>query len=218
MFFRLVGEDEMTKHAIFLTALCLLGFMACSPSPQAAQTQAQASGAPSAEEPTNPLKESSMPQKVLVAYFSYSGNTAAVARQIAAKTGGDLYEIRPQASYPAQYDQLLDQAKSEIRSGFHPPLQEPLPDLAGYDVIFIGSPNWWGTYAPAAGAFLARYDWSGKQVAPFFTHGGGGLQNCAKDMQKLLSSAQVLPAAAFRGRADGAKDAELDAWLSKIGY
>ncbi len=210
----------MTKSKSFLAAVCLVGLLACSPTPQATATSddQQASTPTAAQAQTNPVSEESMQQKVLVAYFSYSGNTAAVARQIANKTGGDLYEIRTQAAYPAEYNQLLDQAKSEIRSGFHPLLQEPLPDSSKYDTVFIGSPNWWGTYAPAAGAFIAKYDWSGKTAVPFFTHGGGGMQNCARDMQKQLMGATVAQAAAFRGRANGAKEVDLSEWLSKIGF
>ena len=81
----------MTKSKSFLAAVCLVGLLACSPTPQATATSddQQASTPTAAQAQTNPVSEESMQQKVLVAYFSYSGNTAAVARQIANKTGGD---------------------------------------------------------------------------------------------------------------------------------
>ena len=206
----------MNYKNLLLAAVGLCGIAACSPAPQA-EANASAPQPDPAPSAVRQLEEEPMQSKILVAYFSHSGNTAAVARQIADKTGAVLYEIRPQTAYPNEYSQLLDQAKEEIRSGFLPPLQPPLPDISGYDIVFLGSPNWWGTYAPAAGAFLAQYDWSGKTVVPFFTHGGGGMQSCSRDMQKKLRQANLGPAAAFRGRSGGADEKELEKWLAKIG-
>ena len=80
--------------------------------------------------------------KVLVAYFSHSGNTRAMARQIAEATGGDLFEIVPAAAYPAEYGAVVDQAKKEIGGGVRPALKGRLPDVGAYDVIFVGSPCW----------------------------------------------------------------------------
>lgn len=108
---------------------------------------------------------------MLVAYFSHSGNTREMARQIAEATNGDLFEIVPQSAYPAQYDAVMAQAKREIGRGYRPALKGRLPDIGAYDVIFVGSPCWWGTVAPPVATFLAAYDWSGKTVAPFMTHG-----------------------------------------------
>lgn len=82
-------------------------------------------------------------KKVLVAYFSHSGNTREMARQIAEATNGDLFEIVPQSAYPAQYDAVMAQAKREIGRGYRPALKGRLPDIGAYDVIFVGSPCWW---------------------------------------------------------------------------
>ena len=87
-------------------------------------------------------------KKVLVAYFSHSGNTREMARQIAEATNGDLFEIVPQSAYPAQYDAVTAQAKREIGRGYRPALKGRLPDIGAYDVVFVGSPCWWGTVAP----------------------------------------------------------------------
>ena len=111
-------------------------------------------------------------KKVLVAYFSHSGNTREMARQIAEATNGDLFEIVPQSAYPAQYDAVTAQAKREIGRGYRPALKGRLPDIGAYDVVFVGSPCWWGTVAPPVATFLAAYDWSGKTVAPFMTQRG----------------------------------------------
>ncbi len=81
-------------------------------------------------------------KKVLVAYFSHSGNTRAVAERIAAATGADLFEIVPQKPYPAEYRAVVDQARREIAADYRPALKTDLPDAGRYDVIYIGSPCW----------------------------------------------------------------------------
>ena len=97
-------------------------------------------------------------KKVLVAYFSHSGNTREMARQIAEATNGDLFEIVPQSAYPAQYDAVTAQAKREIGRGYRPALKGRLPDIGAYDVVFVGSPCWWGTVAPPVATFLVGKD------------------------------------------------------------
>ena len=74
--------------------------------------------------------------KVLVAYFSHSGNTREVARQISEATGGDLFEIVPATPYPTEYRAVVDQGKKEIEAGVRPALKNPVGDLSQYDVIF----------------------------------------------------------------------------------
>ena len=80
--------------------------------------------------------------KVLVAYFSHSGNTREVARQISEATGGDLFEIVPATPYPTEYRAVVDQGKKEIEAGVRPALKNPVGDLSQYDVIFVGYPVW----------------------------------------------------------------------------
>ena len=139
--------------------------------------------------------------RVLIAFYSYSDNTRAAAKQIQAKVGGDLYDIKPEKPYPSQYRACVAQAKKEIRDGFTPKLSGTI-DLGKYDIIFLGSPNWWGTLAPPVGAFIKSHDLSGKIIIPFFTHGGGGMQNCESDMRKYCEAAKaakILPAATYSG-------------------
>ena len=155
-------------------------------------------------------------KKVLVAYYSHSGNTQAVAQQIARATGGELFRIETVQPYPDAYNRLVEQAQQEIQNGVLPELKTTVPDMAQYDVVFVGSPNWLGTYVPAVKSFLAQYDFSGKQLVPFFTHGGGGMQNCESDMHAQLPQAAFLPAGAFPGRSGGADADKLAGWLNKL--
>lgn len=147
----------------------------------------------------DPAKVTVEPGKILVAYYSYSGNTRHAAEQIQKATGGDLFEIKPVKAYPADYNACVNQAKKEINAGFRPELAENVKELAKYEVIFVGSPNWWGTMAPPVATFLTQNKVAGKTIVPFFTHGGGGMQRCESDVRKLCPKSTVLKAATFSG-------------------
>lgn len=152
-------------------------------------------------------------KKVLVAYYSHSGNTKAVALQIQRLTGADLFEIQTVQEYPSAYADLTAQAKKELAQGYKPELKNKVDNMAAYDAVFVGSPDWWGTYAPAVRSFLAQYDFSGKTVIPFFTNGGGGMQNCERDMKQQLAGVNVAAGITFPGRSSGAPERELENWI-----
>lgn len=156
------------------------------------------------------------PASVLVAYYSWGGNTRHVAEQIQKATGGDLFEIKPVTPYPEDYRACVDQAGVEIKAGARPELASKPESLDAYQVIFVGSPNWWGTIAPPVTTFLAAYDWSGKKVIPFFTHGGGGLQNCEKDVRALTLVGTTLPCKAMPGSQVKSLDGDVAAWVASM--
>lgn len=151
--------------------------------------------------------------KVLVAYFSHSGNTRAMARQIAEATGGDLFEIVPAAAYPAEYGAVVDQAKKEIGGGVRPALKGRLPDVGAYDVIFVGSPCWWSTVAPPVATFLADCDWAGKTVVPFMTHEGSGMGHSEADIRRLCPRSTVPDGLAVRGSVVRNSKDEVGRWV-----
>ena len=129
--------------------------------------------------------------KILIAYYSYSGNTKQVAEAIQKEIGGDLFEIKTEDRYPQEYQAMVNQAKREINEGYRPKLTTAVADMAQYDVVFIGSPNWWGTITPQVSSFLESYDLSGKTVVPFITHGGGGQQNTIADLAAQCKGCKV---------------------------
>lgn len=139
------------------------------------------------------------PAKILIAYYSYSGNTKAVAEQIQKATGGEIFEIKPAKAYPASYNECVDQAKKECGEGFKPQLAGALPDVSKYDVVFVGTPNWWGTMAPPVLSFLSARNFAGKTVIPFMTHGGGGVQRCEADICKAAPKAAFGKIGVFSG-------------------
>ena len=125
---------------------------------------------------------------MLVAYFSLAGeqygvgvveegNTSIIAHMIAEQAGADLFEIEPETPYPTTYQGLLDVSQQEMRDNARPEIAGTVENMADYDTIFIGYPNWWGDMPMIVYSFLESYDLSGKTIVPFCTHGGSGLSN-----------------------------------------
>ena len=130
--------------------------------------------------------------KTLVAYFTLTGNTEKAAKVIAEETKGDLYKIELVTPYPSEYKAQTELAKKELADGTLPPIK-PWPENVGeYDVVFVGSPVWWGTMATPVRTFLASGALKGKTVIPFVTHGGGGADNSFTDTAKLCEGCNVI--------------------------
>lgn len=155
--------------------------------------------------------------RALVVYYSHSGNTKRIADMIQKKMGADLLEIKPVVPYPVSYDEVVEQAKKEIRAGFVPEIQKTDVDLSKYDTIFVGTPNWWSTIAPPVAAFLKEQDLTGKTVAVFCTHGGGGLGRVKSDVEKLCPESRVMKCFETYGNGGGRAEQLVDEWLGKLG-
>ena len=149
-------------------------------------------------------------KKVLVAFYSYSGTTKDVAKDINRAIGGELFEIKTANAYPQDYNDVVKQAKQELSAGFKPELEYKVANIDDYDLVILGSPNWWSTIAPPVMTFLAGADFSKKTIAPFITHGGGGLNRTVRDIKKLCPDANVLEGfdANHRG--------QLSKWLNSL--
>ena len=149
--------------------------------------------------------------KILVAYFSYQGHTANVAKEIAAQTGGDLFEIKPATPYPG-YDECLDVAKAEKNNNARPGIDGRVENMADYDVVFVGYPIWWYDAPMIVLSFLESYDFSGKTVIPFATSGGSPLSDS-------LDSVRASAAGATIGDGILANDVgDVAPWISGLGY
>ena len=155
-----------------------------------------------------------MTGKILIAYYSHSGNTEKIARIISQKTNGTLYKIEPETPYPRDYNTVVEQAKKEIKAGFKPQIINGIDNIGEYETLFIGSPNWWSTIAPPIAAFLGNNDLSGKIIIPFYTHGGGGGGNIERDIAKLCPKSKVLPGLSVYGTSG--TDTQITAWLKNI--
>ena len=172
-------------------------------------------GAGCAEPVSNDVKVTTKPQNILIAYYSYSGNTKEVAEAIHEQIGGDLFEIKTEGTYPENYREMTQQAKKEIQDGYRPKLTTAIADISQYDTIFLGSPNWWGTITPQVSSFLESYNLSGKTVVPFITHGGGGEQNTISDLTAQCKGCNVRKDGwvGYNDRTFG-----ISGWLEDLGY
>ena len=118
--------------------------------------------------------------RVLVAYFSRSGNTRVIAGCIGRSLGAEVFEIQPARPYPEDYFQTVEQARNERDSRFRPPLKSRVANLDAYDTVYLGFPIWGETAPPVIRAFLAEHDLAGKALIPFITHGGYGVGDSLK--------------------------------------
>ena len=130
--------------------------------------------------------------KILIAYYSHSGNTQEIALKINEMVGGEIFRIEPIKTYPEEYREVLKISKEEIRRNYKPPLKKKVDDIEKFNVIFIGSPNWYSTIAPPVVTFLSGHNLSGKKVIPFISHGGGGKAGGITDLKKMIPEVTVL--------------------------
>jgi flavodoxin len=139
-------------------------------------------------------------KKILVAYFSHSGNTRVIATQIHERVGGDIFEIVAVDPYPSDYDEVVEQARKELDKEYRPKLKTKVENMELYEVVFVGYPDWWGTIPRPVAAFLSEYDFFGKTIVPFCTHEGSGLGRSVTDIKDLLPQSTILDGLAVRGR------------------
>lgn len=111
---------------------------------------------------------------ILVAYFSRSGNTRVIAGTLKRQLGADLFEIKPREPYPEDYEETVAKATRERDSGFEPPLEAEVANIADYGTVFLGFPVWGETAPSVIRSFLRKHDLTGKTLRPFITHGGYG--------------------------------------------
>ncbi|MBQ7478534.1 MAG: flavodoxin, partial [Selenomonadaceae bacterium] len=170
--------------------------------------------------------------KVLVAYFSRvdenygvgyitKGNTRIIAEMIAEKTGADLFEIQKVGGYPAVYEECKSVASREKATNVRPQLTAQVENMADYDVVFLGYPIWYGDAPMPVYTFLESYDFSGKQIVPFCTHGGSGLSGTEQRLMLTCPNAKILPGFAISGETaqNHPEQAEpkVAEWLKRIG-
>lgn len=132
--------------------------------------------------------------KTLVAYFTYSGNAKKVAEEVADIAGADLFEIKRETPYSADYQACVDEARKELQENARPELAGKVEDMSQYDTLILGFPNWCKTCPMPVLSFLEAYDLSGKNIYAFVTNGGGGCGNSTDDIKKSAARANVTDA------------------------
>lgn len=146
---------------------------------------------------------------VLIAYFSASGTTKAVAQKIADENGYDIFEIEPVEIYtPADLDWTDKNSRSTVEmndKSFRPPIKQSV-DVSGYDTVAIGFPVWWYTAPSIINTFIESVDLTGKKIKVFCTSGGSGVDKCVNDLQASYPDLDFAKGMRFMGNVSGAKE------------
>ena len=156
--------------------------------------------------------------KTLVLYYSQGGTTKVVAEAIQQALGADIEEILPVDPYDPDFNATISRGQKEMNEGKFPELEPIKANVKDYDVIFVGFPVWFGTYANPIETLLNTVDFSGKEVVPFCTFGSGGLDTSSKAIAAKLPNATVLPGYGVRAARIDAAPAEVDRFLKEGGF
>ena len=158
------------------------------------------------------------PQKALVLYYSQNGTTKVVADAIAQALDADVEEVVAVNPYDGDFGATIERCKEEMAQGVLPEIQPIKANLNAYDVVFIGYPIWFGTFAPPVERLLNNIDLSGKKVVPFCTFGSGGLDSSVKALQEKQPDAEILPGYGVRTARADAIPVEVDRFLKESGF
>ena len=147
--------------------------------------------------------------KKLIAYFSASGTTAAVAKNLAKAAKADLYEIRPETPYTSadlNWQNKNSRSSLEMRDkSSRPALADADARIEEYDTVFIGCPIWWYVAPTIINSFLEQYDFTGKKIVLFATSGGSGFGKAVAGLQPSAPGATIVEGAVLNGRPSEAK-------------
>ncbi|MBE6098003.1 MAG: flavodoxin [Schwartzia sp.] len=218
---------------MLVLALCALTLTACGSSAPAKNSgSAPKAEAPKTETPKAAASSAPAGKRALVVYFSRAdenyvvgnvekGNTRILAEMIAEATGADTFEIKPAKPYPKEYTPATEVAKQEKNDNARPEIVGTMPDVSGYDVVFVGYPIWWGDLPMPCYTFFDKVKLEGKTIAPFCTHEGSGLSgtdsNIANATKAKVTEALVMKGSVAQNSRDEAKK-EVTDWLKKLGY
>ena len=198
----------------------------------------------SAAQDTSADNISDSPEKggsnILVAYFSYpepdgidavagasrivtedgiKGNVQFMSEIIADNTGGDLFRIETVQVYPESHDELVDFAADELSEGARPELSSHIENIDDYDTVFIGYPNWWADMPMPLYTFFEEYNFSGKTIIPFTSHGGSGFSGTINSIAEIEPDANVITDGFCVSRNNTPDSAgDIEDWLNSLGY
>lgn len=155
--------------------------------------------------------------KKLVAYFSTSGVTEEVAKKLANAAEADLFEIKPEVPYTAaDLDWTNKKSRSTVEMNdpaSRPAIAEKLPNMADYDVVFVGFPIWWYVAPTIINTFLESYDFAGKTIVPFATSGGSGMGKTVDVLRCVAPTANFKPGKML----NRASEADMKDWVRSLG-
>lgn len=231
---------RMLAAVLACTAAATLTACSAPTETNTASAQEQASSHPAPAVSSGTSAQPAADGRILIAYFTVPetdgvdtvssasrvaadsgvvGNTQYIAQAIQQSVGGDLFAIETVQEYPGTHDELLEFAYNELQNNARPELAAQIENPDDYSVIFLGYPNWNSDLPMPLYTFLESYDFSGKTIIPFVTHGGSGFSRTISTIQELQPGATVVEDGFSVSRnavADAAQDA-MDWAASAIG-
>lgn len=205
---------------LLLTAFMAVAFAACGSEGSDASSKTSSNAAKATTEQASPAGEAQVASKgkTLVAYFSCTGNTKALAETTVKALGADLYEIRPETPYTANdlnYNDKTTRATVEQKDdSARPALADHNAGIDGYDTIVLAYPIWWGQAPRIMDTFVESYDFAGKTIVPICTSGGSDIGSSADYLQKLMKgTANWKQGKRFDKQAS---ESEIKEWLDSI--
>lgn len=141
------------------------------------------------------------------------GNTAVLAEKISSQLAISAFQLSPKIPYSDNYDETVQAAEKEKITSVRVDYEELSIDLTQVDTVFLGFPNWWGTYPRVVATFLADHDWNNKTIYPFCTHEGSAFGSSIQDLQKECVGAEIKTGLAVRGSKAAHSDTAVKNWL-----
>lgn len=157
-------------------------------------------------------------QKQLILYFSETGTTEAVAKELKQQINADMERIETVVPYSGNFQEIIQRSQQEMQNGETPELKPIKSKINDYDVIFLGYPIWFGTYAMPISSLVKNNDFAGKTIVPFCTFGSGGLNTSSDALKKALPKAKIMTGYGVRTARVAAASKELDRFLKENGY
>ncbi len=233
----------MKKYlSILMVIAVLFSFAACSNNAKSTKTETTANTT-EMQKTENTEASASVSGKTLVVYFGVPedvdtndvdavagasivvkdgekvGNIQYVADIIQKNTGADLFRIEPETPYTTDHEDLVDLAKEEQNSNARPQIKNSIENFEQYDTVFVGYPNWWGDMPQIMYTFFDTYDFTGKTIIPYNTHGGSGFSNTISTIKNLEPNANVNEDGYTVSRNNvNESESEIIAWLDDLGY
>ena len=216
--------------SLFMALAMVLSLAACSTNEAPNDSTPQESSSQTNENTSAP---SNINGKNLVVYFSMPdnvdnstvvidgetlGNTQYMAYVIEETVGADIFRIEPETPYPTDHDTLVDLAKEEQNDNARPKIKDTIENFDTYENIFVGYPNWWGDMPMILYSFFDEYDFSGKTIIPFNTHGGSGFSDTISTIKELEPNAEVLDGKSISRNDIQDAEQEIIDWVKSLGF
>jgi flavodoxin len=152
--------------------------------------------------------------RILVAYFTRSGNSKVIAGKVCRDLDADLFEIQPATPYPEDYEATVGQAERERQAGYEPPLKALVANIATYTTVYLGFPIWGSTVPTVIKSFLSKHDHTGKDLIPLITHGGYGAGDSLTVLRRMAPRSRLRKEFIIRMDQERAILRDVSRWLA----